>query len=31
MLVPIPAGAADDEWNRVQSINGVWWGAPKDR
>lgn len=31
MLVPIPAGTADDAWNRVQSINGVWWGTPKER
>lgn len=29
MLVPIPDGATDEEWNRVYHQHGVWWGAPR--
>jgi hypothetical protein len=30
MLVPVPEGAPDHEWNRVfHAGDGTWWGAPR--
>ncbi|MFJ4185049.1 hypothetical protein [Kitasatospora sp. NPDC089509] len=29
MLVPVPAGASDEDWNSVYYQDGTWWGAPK--
>ncbi|MFF2073671.1 hypothetical protein ACFVXG_02830 [Kitasatospora sp. NPDC058162] len=29
MLVPVPAGASDEDWNSVHYRDGTWWGAPK--
>ncbi|MFE3502137.1 hypothetical protein [Kitasatospora sp. NPDC059160] len=29
MLVPMPAGASDEDWNSVYYQDGTWWGAPK--
>jgi hypothetical protein len=31
MLLPVPEGAADGEWNRVFHVGDVWWGAPRER
>ncbi|MER7844297.1 hypothetical protein ABTZ03_10180 [Kitasatospora sp. NPDC096077] len=29
MLVPVPAGASDEDWNSVYYRDGTWWGARK--
>ncbi|RMI36308.1 hypothetical protein EBO15_38950 [Actinomadura harenae] len=30
MLVEVPAGASDEDWNRVyRQSDGTWWGAPR--
>ncbi|MGX4733489.1 hypothetical protein [Kitasatospora griseola] len=30
LLLPVPDGAPPEEWNRVYSSGGVWWGGPKE-
>lgn len=29
MLVAVPDGADEEDWNRVHYESGTWWGAPK--